>query len=237
MFALPRLTTVVKNLLIINGLLFLACQTIGDRMYDLFASHWFQNPLFKPWQIVTHFFMHSDFEHILRNMVMLFFIGTFLESIWGAKRFLQYYLLCGIVGYLIYSVIQLITLNYYGQFLSPEVIALAAESKYLPADPNSFEYTKTFLSSSVGASGAIFGIITALWVIIPNRELMLLFIPIPIKVKYLAMFLLAMEIYSQIIKAPGDSVSHLGHLSGMLAGYLIIKYWNKRGFTNFQQFN
>ncbi len=237
MFSMPKLTLVVKNLLIINALFFVSYMSFGREMYDLLASHWIENPLFKPWQLITHFFMHGDLGHIFKNMLMLFFIGTFLESMWGAKKFLQYYLFCGLVGYIIYMIIQYVLLQYHGQFLSDEVIALAVESKYIPGNIHSESYIRLFNTSLVGASGAIFGIITALWMTVPNQEVYVMFIPIPVKIKYVSMFLLMYEIYNQMNQSAGDNVSHLGHLSGMLAGFLLIKYWEKKGNSNnFQHF-
>jgi len=212
------LPTVVKNLLIINGILFLVKLTnvihIGDlNIDDLLALHFFSSPLFKPWQLVTHIFVHRDFGHVFFNMLGLFMLGPALEYKWGSKRFLTYYMVTGVGASLLYSGVH--ALEYHQLFGIGSGLGRSV-----------------LFSSLEGASGAIYGVLLAFGMTYPNTELILFPIPIPIKAKYFVLMLGAFSVYSALRANPNDHVAHLAHLGGMLVGYILIRLWRGRGGGN-----
>lgn len=195
-----RLTDVVKNLLIINVLVFLCAHVLPSKDFipDLaFYHNRFDE--FKPYQIVTYMFDHAGFRHLIFNMLGLFFLGPFVEKFLGAKRFLILYLTCGFVA---------LASHYAWQtYLLKNGIAVGPV---------------------VGASGCVYGVLIAFAVLFPNVKLMLLFPPIPIKARYLAIGLIALDIFQQVANRPGDNVAHIAHLGGAFTGAFLIWYWYKR---------
>ncbi|MEP7277074.1 MAG: rhomboid family intramembrane serine protease [Bacteroidota bacterium] len=190
---------VVKNLLILNGLVFLAQYVFKQQGIQLenWGALWpIGTPYFKVWQLITYQFMHGGVTHILFNMFTLWMFGSILENFWGNKRFLTFYLLCGIFA----GIAQLI--------MQPNGVAL-------------------------GASGAIMGLMAAFAYLFPNTELFLMFIPIPVKAKYVIPGLMALDIFGSIAPQQGDNVAHWAHLGGALAGLIIVIIWNK---TNRKKF-
>jgi len=224
-----NLTPVVKNLLIINVLFWLGT-ILGDRMglnlTAILGGFYIGSPDFMPWQIVTHMFMHAAVDgngnvvlmHILFNMFALFIFGTTLEKYWGPKRFLIYYMVCGVGAFFFYHFINGFQLyQFTGSFFpSIEAVQLAGRQAQM-----------IFYVPAVGASGAVFGILLAFGMLFPNTQLMLLFPPIPIKAKYFVIIYGAIELYMGLKNSPGDNVAHFAHLGGMLFGYILIKYWQK----------
>jgi membrane associated rhomboid family serine protease len=196
------MTKVVKNIIIINVLIFGASWIYPDIMYGLFAGWWFESDFFKPWQIITHMFMHGfrSIEHILFNMFALYMFGSALENHWGAKKFLTYYMLCGLGAFVIFTAVQ-----------------------YFSGSHG--DYT-------VGASGAVFGLLLGFGYSFPETRLMLLFPPIPIKAKHFVMIYGAIELYMGIQNNIGDNVAHFAHLGGALVGFVIIKYWERQKDQN-----
>jgi membrane associated rhomboid family serine protease len=224
-----NLTTVVKNLLIINVLFWLGTILMNRMGMDLsmyLGGFYPGSPAFMPWQIVSHMFMHSAVDangnivlfHIFFNMFALFIFGTTLEKYWGSKRFLIYYMVSGIGAYFFYFFINGIQLyQFTGSFFPAiEAVNMAGRSAQL-----------IYYVPVVGASGAVFGILLAFGMLFPNTQLMLLFPPIPIKAKYFVMIYGAIELYSGLANNPGDNVAHFAHLGGMLFGFILIKYWQK----------
>lgn len=236
---MQRLPTVVKNLLIINVLMFLASQLFGDGFYYLMAGFHFQSAHFEIWQVVTHMFMHGSLTHLFFNMFALYMFGGALESTWGPKRFLTYYMLTGIGAYFLHFLVITIEMQSVMQLMAPESIqdVLQNGAFILESGKN---YTAPLMSKLnflvntgvVGASGAVFGILLAFGMLFPNTRLMLLFPPIPIKAKIFVLGYGAIELMLALQNNPGDSVAHFAHLGGMLFGYIILKYWQKKR-TNF----
>jgi membrane associated rhomboid family serine protease len=265
------LPLIIKNLLIINGLFFLAQVTLDGGtaiprfpMNDLLALHAWQSDLFRPWQLITHMFMHStnDYMHIFGNMFALWMFGSILENVWGAKRFLIFYLVCGLGA----ALIHLLSLNYE---LAPIVrdYNIIAQNVNDPAafidaaisfgrkhnmsfafNPDTINYLKansgntTILNElmnaitifkneqvngiTVGASGAVFGILAAFIYLFPNTYIYLYFF-VPIKAKWLGLLYFGYEIFYAIQNTAGDNVARWAHIGGGLVGLLIVITWNK----------
>ena len=201
---LDRVTPIVKNLIIINIIVYLG-QTAFPQLEFYFMGHYPISPDFKPWQIVTHMFMHGGFTHLLFNMFALFVFGSALERVWGAKRFLTYYLLCGVGAFFFYEF----------------TLGIEIYQQMGTFNPN------RDLGWVVGASGSVFGLLLGFGMLFPNTELMLLFPPIPIKAKYFVIGYGAIELMMAFNNSPGDNVAHFAHLGGMLIGYIMIKKWQK----------
>lgn len=223
-----ELPLVVKNLLIINGLLFLATVSLSNLGIDLvkiFGLHQFQSNDFRPHQLITHIFMHGSFTHLFFNMFALWMFGKILENIWGEKRFLIYYMITGIGAafiHLLISQYQIISIS--NQI--PELVSIAIEGKYNPSIPLSKKLTQLIITPTVGASGAVFGLLLAFGMLFPNA-LLYLYFAIPIKAKYFVIGYGILELYAGISNNPADNVAHFAHLGGMIFGYILIKYWKK----------
>jgi len=223
-----ELPVVVKNLLIINGLLFLATISLNNLGIDLvkiFGLHQFQSNDFRPHQIITHLFMHGSFTHLFFNMFALWMFGKILENIWGQKKFLIYYMITGIGAaaiHLIFCQYQIINIS--NQI--PDLFNIAIEGKYNPSIPLSKKLTQLIITPTVGASGAVFGLLLAFGMLFPNA-LLYLYFAIPIKAKYFVIGYGLIELYAGISNNPADNVAHFAHLGGMIFGYFLIKYWKK----------
>jgi membrane associated rhomboid family serine protease len=223
-----ELPEVVKNLLIINGLFFLATISLDNFGLDLvkiFGLHQFQSPDFKPHQIITHLFMHGNFTHLFFNMFALWMFGKILENFWGAKRFLTFYIVTGIGAafvHLLISQYQILSIS--NQI--PEMLNLAIEGRYNPSVPISKKLTQLIITPTVGASGAVFGLLLAFGMLFPNT-LLYLYFAIPVKAKYFVIAYGLLELYAGISNNPADNVAHFAHLGGMIFGFFLIKYWRK----------
>lgn len=230
------LPPVVKNLLIINGLFFLAMMAFS-RQFDLtdyLGLHYYKSPDFKPHQFITYMFMHGGFGHIFFNMFALWMFGNALENVWGGKRFLIYYMITGIgAGVLHFLVLHFQAVNLESQ-LTPEMISTITDQGYSIlkegknfSDPIAGKLNLVYNVPTVGASGAVFGILLGFGMLFPNA-LIYLFFAIPIKAKYFVIGYGAIELYSGIANNPGDNVAHFAHLGGMIFGYILLKYWKSR---------
>ena len=223
-----ELPVVVKNLLIINGLLFLATislNNLGINLVKIFGLHQFQSNDFRPHQIITHLFMHGSFTHLFFNMFALWMFGKILENIWGQKKFLIYYMITGIGAaaiHLIFCQYQIINIS--NQI--PDLVNIAIEGKYNPSIPLSKKLTQLIITPTVGASGAVFGLLLAFGMLFPNA-LLYLYFAIPIKAKYFVIGYGLIELYAGISNNPADNVAHFAHLGGMIFGYYLIKYCKK----------
>ena len=229
---------VVKNLLIINVLAYVAMIMLRSQDIDLteyFGLHFWKSEAFYPHQLVSYMFMHSfTITHLLFNMFAVWMFGKVLESVWGSKRFLIYYMVTGIgAGLIQLLVIYLRLMPLYSQ-LSPEDLSYITENGYQLlqegknfTDPIAGKINLLLNVTTVGASGAVFGILLAFGMLFPNTELMLLFPPIPIKAKWFVIGYGAIELYSGMANNAGDNVAHFAHLGGMLFGFVMIKYWQK----------
>ncbi len=223
-----ELPEIIKNLLIINGLLFLATislESYGIDLTQLLGLHQFQSEDFMPHQLITHFFMHGNFTHLFFNMFALWMFGKILENVWGAKRFLIYYMITALGA----AALHLAVSQYQIYELSnevPNLIELAKKGLYNPSIENSLRLTQLVTTPTVGASGAVFGILLAFGMLFPNT-LLYIYFAIPIKAKYFVMIYGALELYSGLSNNPADNVAHFAHLGGMLFGYILLKYWQK----------
>lgn len=239
---LNNIPEVVKNLLIINVLMLLATFVADQSGFDLanlLGLHHWSSDLFKPHQLVTYMFLHGGIAHLFFNMFALFMFGKVLEQVWGAKRFLIYYIVTGIgAGVIqllitelrIQSLISEIDPSLFQQVLDQGLAAKQMGKNFI--DPVAAEINDLINISTVGASGAVFGILLAFGMLFPNVQLMLLFPPIPLKAKYFVIIYGAIELYLGIANNPADNVAHFAHLGGMLFGFILIKMW-KKNTTNF----
>ena len=231
------LPPVVKNLLIINGLFFLATITMARwDLIDLLGLHPFESNLFKPHQLVTHFFMHGGFLHIFSNMLALWMFGNALENYWGGKRFLIYYLFTGLGAAALHLGIIEFQIHQLMSQISPENIevimnegagVLKGFQNY--SDPQMAQLNILLNTSTVGASGAVFGVLLAFGMMFPNTIIYVYF-ALPIKAKYFVMLYGAFELYSGIQNNPGDNVAHFAHIGGMIFGYILMKIWSKNRY-------
>jgi membrane associated rhomboid family serine protease len=219
---------VIKNLIIINVLIFLAQQTIGEaneeKLMNLFALHDFHSALFKPHQLITYMFLHGSWPHVLYNMFALWMFGAQLENYWGSKRFLIYYTICGIGA----AVCHLAVLYHEMQPLADEFHSAPLEQQQLYL----YDPRLALNQATVGASGAIFGCLAAMGYLFPNDYIYLNFI-FPIKVKWFVLGYAALELFSGVRASAGDNVAHWAHLGGGLVGLLLVIYWNRTDRRNF----
>lgn len=218
---------VTKNLLIINIVVFVLSWFLEKRGIDLnnlFGLHFFLAEKFRAWQFVTYMFMHGGYMHLLMNMFMLWMFGVVVEQTWGAKRFLIYYMVCGIGAGLCQELAQ------YANY------SIEGMANYDVVNTNGFKMSMdAFLNlwTTVGASGAIYGVLLAFGMMFPDQRMFIIPIPFPVKAKWVIMGSIAMELYSAF-STTNDGVAHLAHLGGMLFGFLLIKYWKKNtyGYRN-----
>jgi membrane associated rhomboid family serine protease len=231
------LPTVVKNLIMINAIMLLAywivSSTLGYDLNGILGLYFPKSESFKPLQILTHMFMHAGFWHLFFNMYALFMFGQVLENVWGPKRFLIYYLVCGLGAALVHeSVIAFEYSNLVKQLSIEQVQTVLSDGASLLSrnrgfsDPAMQKLQILLNTPTVGASGAVFGILLAFGMLFPNTQLMLLFPPIPIKAKYFVLAYGGIELYLAFAQ-PGSNIAHAAHLGGMLFGYILIRYWRK----------
>jgi membrane associated rhomboid family serine protease len=223
------LPTVTKNILIINVLLFGATwlfERQGIDLTNILGLHYFAAPAFKPYQFVTYMFMHGGFMHIFFNMYAVFMFGAILENVWGPKRFLFYYIFTGLGA----AAIQLLV--YYFE-ITPNlnhINEVLAQTKDYMEQTKIVEIRNEYLNRYV-VIGALFGLLIAFGMLFPNSELMLMFIPIPIKAKYFVMGYGAIELFSGLRNSAADDVAHFAHIGGMLFGFILLMIWRVKRFN------
>lgn len=222
-----NLTPVVKNLLILNLICFIPFILLSNDAYASkvlvnFGLFYFNSPHFKPWEIITYMFLHGGWAHILFNMFALFMFGPILEYAIGSQRFFNLYFICGIGAAVIQMLAQAVEVHAItGSFI--------IHSDYVVSNPAILAKLQAIYSAPViGASGAIFGVVVAFAMLYPDLELMILFLPIPIKAKYLIPGYILIELISGFGQFAGDNVAHFAHLGGALLGFLLIKIWRYR---------
>lgn len=225
-----NIPTVTKNLLILNVLAYLVGMVFGIHsggFNDLFGLHFFLAPDFGVYQLVTYMFMHASLSHLFFNMFALWMFGCIVERTWGARKFLFFYMVCGIGAGLLQEMAQLV--QYY--MLAAENVKGFNFSHILSvANANA-----AFLNSwtTVGASGAIYGILLAFGMLYPEERMFIFPLPVPIKAKFFVVGYAAIELF-MAFSTSGDGVAHLAHLGGMLFGFLLIRYWRRhpgRGYN------
>ncbi|MCX6301393.1 MAG: rhomboid family intramembrane serine protease [Bacteroidia bacterium] len=233
-FGLPP---VVKNIIMINVLMLLAYYAVksvwGIDLNGILGLYFPKSESFKPVQILTHMFMHGGIWHLFFNMYALYIFGQVLEQVWGPKRFLIYYMVCGLGAALVHESVIAFEYSKLMKNISPEQLQMVLDegAAYLGAGKVFTDQTMQDLqlllnTPTVGASGAIFGVLLAFGVLFPNTQLMLLFPPIPIKAKYFVLVYGAIELVLAFTQ-PGSNIAHAAHLGGMLFGFILIKYWQK----------
>jgi len=232
---LANTPTVVKNLVIINALFFLVKflgqgRFMGQDMDGLLGLHYLTSPEFRPWQLVTHMFMHGDFWHLFFNMFGLFMLGSPLEYRWGSQRFLTFYMICGLGAAFIYLGVQALDYAQVVAELSPEQVDLVRREghEYLFNNSAMNHLAGLYFIDLVGASGAIFGVLVAFGMLYPNVELMIFPFPFPIRAKYFVMIYGAYELYSGLMRHPGDNVAHFAHIGGLVVGFITVLIWRRR---------
>lgn len=248
---------VTKNLLLLNVGMFLLTvffeyQGQGVNLGSLLGAHYFGTPLFEPYQLVTHFFMHGGFFHIFMNMYILVMFGSFLERLWGPKRYFILYIASALGSILLYNGVgffQILELK--DAIHNSDAIAalngLLKETGGNITDQNLMEIAQRYgittqvqfdaladyaiksIVPMVGASGAIFGLLAAFAILFPNTELMLLFPPIPIKAKWLIGGYFVLEVYNSFQTYQGDNVAHLAHVGGAIVGAVMVLIWRRTG--------
>ena len=214
-----NIPTVVKNLLIINVLCFfgmVVARKYGIDVNDLFGLHFFKASDFNAGQLITYMFLHANFQHIFFNMFAVWMFGRVLENVWGPKRFLTFYLVCGVGAGLVQELVQYIQ---YATVLS-DYERVDIGSMVVPMS----DYLN--LMTTVGASGAVYGILLAFGMLFPNSQMFVFPLPVPIKAKYFVIGYAVIEIFAGMHGA--DNVAHFAHLGGMLFGLILILYWRKK---------
>lgn len=243
-----RISDTVKHLIIINVLMFIGCHMIGDRAFAALSIWFLENDNFHFWQVFTHMFMHSKvfIPHILFNMLGIWMFGSPLEQMWGRNKFLFFYFSCGLGAVLLPLAIDYINFNSIISQLINEgfdkdyILTTLNEGKVntswegLIGEEKLNKLGRIFFSSGLGASGCLMGLLVAFGMMYPNSELMLIFLPIPIKAKYFIPILLGYEIISGITGGNsmfGVNVAHFAHVGGALTGFIIMWYWKKTQFN------
>ncbi len=224
------ITQVVRNLIIINAIFFVATFVFGSSsglpvLTQYLGAYYPSSPNFGPWQIVTHMFMHGGLAHIFFNMFALYMFGSTLERFWGPKRFLIYYFVCGLGAFFLHEFVNGVQLYMeYGLFFPSGSLFPASGQAIMNSAASSY------FVPVVGASGAVFGLLLAFGMLFPNTKLFMIFIPVPIKAKYFVLGYGALELFQAFQNNPGDNVAHFAHLGGMLFGYILLKKWqNDKG--------
>ena len=230
-----NIPSTTRHLLIVNILAFIATwvfQRSGIDLTALCGLHFFMASDFHVYQFLTYMFLHGSFTHILFNMFALWMFGSIIERVWGPKKFLFYYIICGFGAGIVQELVQFADYTMQGlaayQYVSVNGVQITTEN-YIN------------LWTTIGASGAVYGILLAFGMLFPNERMFIIPIPIPIKAKWLIIGYFVIELVSAM-SGPGDGIAHMAHLGGMIFGFLLIRYWRKHpesdryGRSNGQQF-
>ena len=215
-----NIPTMTKNLLIVNFLTFVATwvlQLRGVDLTNLLGLHFFLASDFNFYQFFTYMFLHGGFTHIFFNMFALWMFGSVIERVWGPKKFIFYYICCGIGAGIVQELVQYVNYSIEGlaayQYVNAGGVQMTTDA-YIN------------LWTTIGASGAVYAILLAFGMIFPNERLFIIPFPFPIKAKWLVAGYIVIELVSAM-SGPGDGVAHMAHLGGMLFGFLLIRYWQK----------
>lgn len=250
---------VTKNILLLNIAFFVASWLLKNQGIDLemsLGAHYINSPFFEPYQVVTHFFMHdtNNLLHIFFNMWLFVTLGAYLENLWGAKRFFIFYVVSAMGSFALYNMIgfieimqlksmlaQQFDLEQFDFFLKHRLnvngdLEVQINSYLQDNQINVTQYLRSYLQKSitpmVGASGGVFGIMTAFAILFPNTEFRLYFF-IPVKAKYLVSAYFLWELYLSFQQQAGDNVAHLAHIGGAVAGAILVLVWRKQDRSNF----
>ncbi|WP_288287188.1 rhomboid family intramembrane serine protease [uncultured Prevotella sp.] len=216
---------VTRNLLIINVLVYLLASVVelgGKSLTDWGALHFFMASDFHVYQFITYQFLHGGFTHLFFNMFALWMFGCVIENVWGPKKFIFYYIFCGVGAGLCQEMVQYISFAADGlTSLDPAQVLNVNGQRLMTVDQI------MNLSSTIGASGAVYGILLAFGMTFPNERIFIFPLPIPIKAKWFVAIYAIIEFVSAM-SSVGDGVAHMAHIGGMLFGFLLILYWRKR---------
>ena len=224
-----NIPVITKNLLIINVLVFVATYALRGLNIDLdtlLGLHFILAPDFRAWQFVTYMFMHGGVTHLLMNMFMLWMFGMVVENVWGPKKFLFYYMVCGLGAGVCQELAQ------YGTYVVEGLAqyeTLRIANSIIPMS----EYLN--MMYTVGASGAIYGLLLAFGMLFPEERMFIIPIPVPIKAKWIVIGSVVVELFSAI-GTSNDGVAHLAHLGGMLFGFILIRYWKRHPYSGYGDF-
>lgn len=241
------ITDTVKHLIIINAIFFVGTLTLGggELFYNLFALYFPENEAFKPWQIITHMFMHGGYMHIIFNMFALWMFGSAVETQLGVKKFLFLYFSAGLgaalfqVGFYYFNYIPAFDALISSGLTQSQIFEMLGSNQAMSGiNAAQFENLKAifpvFNATMVGASGCIMGILVAFGMLNPNAELMLIFLPIPIKAKYFIPGIIALDIISAVTGQSFFSPSNtafMAHVGGALIGFIIMLFWRNDNNT------
>lgn len=211
---MANVPTAIKNIIIINVLIMIMTSLNEDFMYETFALFYPTSPFFHWWQPVTHMFMHGGFWHLFFNMYTLYIFGSVLERVWGTKKFLIFYFVTGLGAALIHTGVEWVQMqSYMNQAAEGSSAALTA-----------IHMMK--MTPTVGASGAIYGVLMGYAMLYPDSVLTLIFPPISMKAKWFVLIFAAIELLTGVT-GTGGGIAHFAHLGGLIFGFLLIWYWKK----------
>ena len=236
---LSSIPPVTRNILFINLIIWLACYLFrGYDLVNILGLHYIQSDGFYLYQLITYMFTHEAFSHLFFNMFALFMFGGVLERNWGPKRFLIYYMVTGIGAALVQMLVCYLRILSLSKGLPEDALSALTSgnynliAQYMYQYPNMQSILQMFNTVTIGASGAVFGILLAFGMLFPNTPLFIIFIPIPIKAKYFVIGYGLIELFLGISNRSGDNVAHFAHLGGMLFGIFMILYWRKKDRSN-----
>ena len=235
---MDKIPVVTKNLVAMNILMFVASfvasEKFGVDLKDYLGLHFFMSENFMPHQLFTYMFMHGSLSHIFFNMYALFMFGRTLEYVWGAKRFLFYYLLAGVGAALVQEAVGAMRFFSMAATLAPGDVSAVVNEGYAALqqgmnfiNPSLAELNIVLNSTTVGASGAVYAILLGFGMLFPNDRLYIFPLPVPIKAKYFVIGYALIELYMGTAGSP-DGVAHFAHLGGMLFGFILIVVWRKK---------
>ncbi|UOK43865.1 MULTISPECIES: rhomboid family intramembrane serine protease [Flavobacterium] len=244
-----NMTETVKQLIIINVLLYVGTIMVPAAL-DFLPMFYFENPSFKVWQVITHMFMHApfpNFMHVLFNMFALYSFGSSLEHFWGGRKFLFFYISCGLGAMLLHNAINYFAFHSIYDTMINSGLKPSEISSFL--DTGSIKYNAELIRQSdlqsileiyngrmLGASGAIYGLLVAFAFMFPNAGLALIFLPVPVKAKYFVPGLLLLDLFLGVkgnsIFGGGTGIAHFAHIGGAIIGFIMMSYWKKNQFNN-----
>ena len=240
-----NITKAVAHLIIANVLFFLLAHFI-PMLQDKAALYYIENPNFQWWQVFSHLFMHASVAHIFFNMFALYSFGMPLESYFGSNRFIVFYFACGLGAAFLHTAVNYYEFHSALDILQSKGFSISQAQELLQkgmyntgweealSESDFKDMMSAYMIPAVGASGAVYGILVAFGVLSPNAELMLIFLPIPIKAKYFIPILIGLDLFSGVTGYSifGSNIAHFAHVGGALIGFILMKLWQKNSFND-----
>ncbi len=238
------LPPVTKNLLIINIIIFLflaLAPRFGSQLEQYGALYYFTSDQFRPWQLISYMFIHANIWHLFFNMFSLFMFGEIVERTLGSQKFLLYYISCGLGAAFIQEGVFALMINHYASLFdcgdqlchilqrSTATYGQLYDIGVNPIEPAVNAILGLYHTPTVGASGAIYGILLAFGFLYPQMRIYLMFPPVPLKARTAVILFAGIELLLGIYNSQADTVAHFAHLGGMLIGILILLWWKKSG--------